>query len=231
MGVNYYNEVYTSYTSDGALEFRIPLFIVSGIIFITIISSSYFAHLGQKGRAFIDLMIPASTFEKLLAGLFYTIFLGIFAFLVVFYLTDLAFITKLRTWYSASGRNMYLDGNKVNLSAHFPYFSTYLEKGVLDFFIVIPFLLTSIYLLGSVYFNKFHYIKTTVILMLFSGIWTALIVKSGQVLFENRSFIETDSSTMFNLKHWVESGMLILLIFLTLVFWFITYVRLKEKEV
>ncbi len=216
--------------SRNPLEFRIPLFLVTGLIFITIIASSYFANLGQKSRAIIDLMIPASTFEKLVASIFYTTVLGIFGYLLMFYLTDLAFVTKLRGWYEHSGNNMFLDGKKVDLAEMFPFFQISDKRHMVDAFYILPFLFTSVFLLGSIYFEKFHYIKTAISVMIFSGIWAAIIAKAGQELFRNKIPIDGYSHIQHT-KDGVESGMIVLLIALTVIFWALTYVRLKEKEV
>jgi hypothetical protein len=230
-GYNYY--AITNFMARGFshhMAFRIPLFIVTGLIFITIIGSNYFAHLGQKPRAIIDLLVPTSTFEKLMGGILFTSVLGILSYLLLFYLTDLAFMTKLRSWYETSGNNMFLDGKKVELSDMFPYFFTDTKKEVPIPILAGSFLLTSIFLLGSIYFEKFHYIKTTIVVMIFSGIWTAIIAKFGIVLFEGKTAVH---QTHFNdvSKSNVELLITLLLIVLTLIFWSITYVRLKEKEV
>lgn len=239
-GYNYYsiiNFTYNSTRSDGSLsslQFREPLFAIMGILFITIVASSYFAHLGQKSRAIIDLMIPASTFEKFMGGIFFASVLGIGSYLLLYYLTDLAFITKLRSWYEHSGNNMYLDGKKIKLNEIFPYF---FARGNNNVFIrkviyIVPILLTSIFLLGSIYFEKFHYIKTTICVMIFAGLWTAIIAKSTQLLFEGRIPIHHDQSRhILNEKNSVEIGVTLIGLTFTLIFWAITYVRLKEKEV
>jgi hypothetical protein len=232
-GFQYYTLTHynTGAFNRNPLVFRVILFLITGLIFITIIASSYFAHLGQKSRAIIDLMIPASTFEKLVASIFYTSVLSISSFLLLFYLTDLAFVTKLRSWYEHSGNNMFLDGKKVELAQMFPFF-VHEDNGKdrFDAFFVLPFLFTSVFLLGSIYFEKFHYIKTAISVMIFSGIWTAIVAKAGQELFRNK--IPIDGNTQIqHAKNGIETGMIFLLIALTLIFWAITYVRLKEKEV
>lgn len=214
------------------LGFRTPLFLVTGILFITIIASSYFAHLGQKSRAIIDLMIPASTFEKFMGGILFTSILGIGGYLLLYYLTDLAFIAKLRSWYEHSGQNMYLDGKKVVLNEMFPYFFNREKENVFKAIYIAPFLLTSIFLLGSIYFERFHYIKTTICVMIFSGMWTAVIAKSAKLLFEGRILIHTDQARyVFSEKDSPEIWLLFIGLAFALIFWSITYVRLKEKEV
>ncbi len=201
------------------LHFRVPLFLVFGFIFISVIASSYFAHLGQKSKAIIDLMIPASTFEKFMGGLIFASVLSISSFLILFYLTDLAFISKLQSMYK-------------NDQASMEYF---FRQGESDHFFPIyfmPFLITSIFMLGSIYFEKFHYIKTTIVVMIFVGIWTAIVAKLGEVLFEGRIPVANNQMRhMFSERETAEYLGALLIVVLTLIFWTITYVRLKEKEV
>lgn len=202
------------------LTVRIPLFIILGFLFISVIASSYFAHLGQKSKAIIDLMIPASTFEKFMAGLFFTGFLSTACFLVLFYLTDLAFITSLKNHV----------GTEESKTFYYFFSDRYILKEATPFFIyVVPFFVTSIFLLGSVYFERFHYIKTAISVMIFSGIWTFIMIKVGKLIFENKSSIQMNSHQ--NMQHTTEWMVFGLFTLLTLIFWSITYVRLKEKEV
>ncbi|MBB2146504.1 hypothetical protein GM921_13460 [Pedobacter sp. LMG 31464] len=218
---------------ERALNFREPLFLIFGFLFITVIASNYFAHLGQKPKAIIDLMIPASTFEKFLTGIFFTAILSTVSFIFIFYVTDLAFLAKLRSVYhSSSTRTSYTDAQGAvaivvdNLAYFFSKNGPHVYKGLY----IIPFFVTSIFLLGSIYFNKFHYIKTTISAMVFSGIWTAIIFKSGKLLFDNRTLINRMGNNG-PAKDNVELCLALLLVLLTLIFWSITYVRLKEKQV
>lgn len=200
-----------------ALNFREPLFLVFGFMFISVIASTYFAHLGQKPKAIIDLMIPASTAEKFLTGIFFTAILSISSFILLFYVTDLAFVAKLRALYKHDEASMQYFFTKNNANQFMPIYW-------------VPFFVTSIFLLGSIYFEKFHYIKTAICVMIFSGIWTAIIAKSAKELFEGK--IPLNSTKHFGqTKDSAELWITLLLVVLTLVFWSITYVRLKEKEV
>ncbi len=206
------------------LNFREPLFLCFGFIFISIIASTYFAHLGQKPKAIIDLLIPASTFEKFLSGIFFTAILSSASFLLLFYLTDWAFVSKLKSLLE-SGKTPY-EGNKEEIMF---FFSKYWEMAVTPVFVV-PFFVTSIFLLGSVYFNKFHYIKTAISVMIFVGLWCLIIFNAGEGLFKDRIPMHMDRTDNFGKA---DEMLLITLLLsgLTLIFWAITYVRLKEKEV
>lgn len=228
-GYNYYQFVtdYNLQSGDYSyriLNFRIPVFIVTGLIFGTLVASTYFSHLGQKPKAVIDLMIPASTFEKFLSGILYTSILATVSFLALFYVTDLIFVSKIRSVFEEATKSSITELNRLD------YF--FKENNPNDFKAIYfaPMLITSVFLFGSIYFNRFHYIKTAISLMIFSGLWTLIIVKSGQYLFDDRSPI-AHSQQMNNGKEQAELWVSLLVITLSLIFWGLTYLRLKEKEV
>ena len=205
--------------TDRDLNFREPLFLIFGFIFISISTSNYFAHLGQKPKAIIDLLIPASTFEKFLTGIFFTSILTYVSFILLFYLTDLAFIAKLKGLYADDLTNLEYFFPKNNPNVFLPLY-------------IAPFFVTSLFLLGSIYFNKFHYIKTAISVMIFSGILSAILFKTGAFLFEGKIMIQEENRNMNHLSQSTAEWLgLLLLAVLTLIFWSITYVRLKEKEV
>lgn len=233
-GLSYYRTSHflAGFDMTRTMGFREPLFIIMGFLFITIIASNYFTRLGQKSRAVIDLMIPASTFEKFMAGIFYTTILGVIGYILMFYVIDLLFISKLRSWYDASGNTSFSDGKKIEMSQLFPYFFTKNNPNIFKPLYILPFFVTSVFLLGSIYFNKFHYIKTAISVMIFSGMMILILFNVGKFLFEGKIMIEQEhrniSSMSQNTAEWLG---VLLLVALTAIFWSITYLRLSEKEV
>jgi hypothetical protein len=223
---------FNNYDNDGNLDmrFRYGLFLILGFIFISIVASSYFALLGQKSRAILELMTPASIFEKFLGGVFYTAILSLATYLVLFYLVDLSFVTHINAHLSEfkvdGGKNLII---KPAESIAAQIFDDENYRNYFLHFIAVPFLITSIFLLGSVYFNRFHYIKTAISVMIFIGAASYIIYKSASLLTRNMVSIHHGA-------HQNKEDLLFLLIFLittalTLIFWAIAYVRLKEKEV
>ncbi|WP_113651153.1 hypothetical protein [Pedobacter namyangjuensis] len=221
--------------SQRDLGFREPLFIIFGFLFITVISSSYFAHLGQKPKAIIDLMIPASTFEKFLTGVFFTTILSVASFTLVFYLADLAFVSKVRSSFATvSNVTSYTDarGQVTETVDNAMYFFTknFPEK-FKSLFIMVPFFVTSVFLLGSLYFNRFHYIKTAISVIIFSGVWSFILYNTGRLLFEGKIMIEHDRQNFKPTDAGAELAIFAFFAVLTLIFWTIGYIRLKEKQV
>ena len=221
--------------SDRILIFREFLFLGFGFLFITAVASTYFSHLGQKPKTIIDLLIPASTFEKFTAGIFFTAILTTVSFVVIFWLTDLVFVAKLRSIYSSvSKSSSYTDANGVAtvIKDNAAYFFVRNKPNLFLPLYVLPFFVTSIFLLGSIYFNKFHYIKTALSVMVFTGLWTFIVVQAGQYLTDGRHAVEDPGRIIHDPgKDNIEWLLTLLLLVLTLIFWTITYVRLKEKEV
>jgi hypothetical protein len=224
-----------AYGSDQfvSASFREPLFIIFGFLFITVIASNYFAHLGQKPKTIIELLLPASTFEKFLAGVFFTTILSIVGYILVFYLADLVFMSKMRGMFQEAGSERFYNynsgGQEIILDRYGYIFET-LKRGMFLPFYAAPLFVTSVFLLGSIYFNKYHYIKTTIAFMIFSGFAGYLVVKAGEFLMRDRRPINMNGFIVGR-KTDAETWMLITILVLTFVFWAITYVRLKEKEV
>lgn len=214
---------------DGNLDmrFRYPLFLMLGFLFISIVASSYFSLLGQKSRAILELMTPASVFEKFLGGIFYTTILSFLSYLILFYITDLAFVKYINNHlveFKVDGSDKSTISAVESIVSELVINITY--QSFLKSFLAIPFLITSIFLLGSVYFNRFQYIKTAVSVMLFTSVGVYIITKFSELL--RKGLLSNDR--MDN-KDNMLSTFLLITIALTLIVWVITYVRLKEKEV
>ena len=217
---------------DGNLDmrFRYGLFLILGFIFISVVASSYFALLGQKSRAILELMTPASVFEKFLAGVVYTAVISLFSYLLIFYLTDLAFVKYLNSHLDAF--KGLLPNNAIVKPVETITHQVFTDEGYrkyCSYFFAFPFLITSIFLLGSVYFNRFHYIKTALSVMVFIGLASYLVVKLSTWLMEGKvanyhHFRKED-------KDWILLLILLVTSIITLIIWTITYIRLKEKEV
>jgi hypothetical protein len=68
--------------------------------------------------------------------------------------------------------------------------------------------------------------------MIFSGILSFILFKTGSWLFEGKIMIDQeDRNTNHMSQNTAEWLGVLLLVVLTAIFWSITYVRLKEKEV
>ncbi|MGN8056852.1 hypothetical protein ACTJKN_11295 [Pedobacter sp. 22163] len=217
---------------DGNLDmrFRYPLFLILGFVFISIVASSYFNILGQKSRAILELMTPASVFEKFLAGVVYTAIISLFSYLLIFYLTDLAFVKYLNSHLGAFKGLLPKNGAVREVETiTYQVFNDEGYRKYCGYFFAFPFLITSLFLLGSVYFNRFHYIKTALSVMVFIGLASYLVVKLSIWLMEGK--VANHHNFRKEDKDWVLLTILLVTSIITLIIWTITYIRLKEKEV
>lgn len=208
------------------LGFRYLLFIFFGFFFTSIIASSYFNNLGKKADTIIELMIPASTFEKFVTGVFYASIVSACSFLLIFYLVDAAFVA----YFNGQINHM------ITLNAELKPAQTMVEEvfqdpKTLNYFkynMVSPFTVTGIFLLGSIYFKRHNYIKTATTLILFLVLWVTSTIYTMKLV--------TDGTVWVGNSYWQNErnimqifGIASLLI--TIAFYITVYIRLKEKEV
>ncbi|WP_316826733.1 hypothetical protein [Pedobacter miscanthi] len=216
---------YLDYDGNLDMRFRYPLFLILGFVFISIVANSYFNILGQKSRAILELMTPASVFEKFMAGVVYTAVISLFSYLLIFYLTDLAFVKYLNGHLSAFNRA----GLKAVESITQEVFNDVGYRKYCGYFFAFPFLVTSVFLLGSIYFNRFHYIKTALSLMVFIGLASYLVVKFSMWIMEGK--VPYHHSYRKDDKDGILLALLLVTSIITIITWAITYIRFKEKEV
>lgn len=212
------------------LDFRYPLLGFTGFLFISIIASTYFSDYGQKSKAIIDLMIPASMFEKFFAGIFYTAICSIASYLIIFYLVDIAFCKYIESSFKALSFTVSVPafGSSINqvktqaLLNEMPF-------SEFKFLLFAPALTTSIFLLGSIYFAKFQYIKTALFVVVSTGAIIYICYNFASML--SRNMIMLNDNVQINSKSYILTFFFIATVVLTLILWAITYIRLKEKEV
>ncbi|MFF5383071.1 hypothetical protein [Pedobacter suwonensis] len=213
------------YNGNLDMRFRYPLFLILGFVFISIVASSYFNILAHKSRAILELMTPASVFEKFLAGVIYTALISLFSYLLIFYLTDLTFVKYLNGHLNAFNHQ---DIRKVE-SITYEVFTDEGYRKYCGYFFAFPFLITSIFLLGSIYFNRFHYIKTALSVMIFIGLTVYMVVKFSMWIMKDK--VPYHHIGQNHEKDWVLLLLLLITSVVTIIVWTITYLRLKEKEV
>ncbi|WP_426327109.1 hypothetical protein [Pedobacter sp. R-06] len=212
--------------SSNTLNFRYPLFLITGFLFASIIANSYFMHLGQNPKAVINILIPASSTEKFLSAIFYTVIIAIPSYLLCFYVIDLAFVSSVRTTHTLITSYNDYQGKKVVIDNLAYFFSTETVRDFYPFYYV-PLLINGVFLLGSIFFKSFHYVKTAISLMAFGVLWVASTIFVMKELTNNTVWVGN--------HYWQDEKNIVFLmsligILLTLAFWFISFIRLKEKE-
>jgi len=226
-----------SNTANYILRFREPLFTLLGLLFISIAATTYFTHLGNKAKAIGDILTPASVLEKYLTGIFYTTIVPILSYVLIFYVVDFIFIKANFSSYTYVD-NVYIQGKYVektiekndwlffNYNALSHSYFNYAASVCSVFSLVV----TSIFLAGSIYFNRFQYIKTIVSVSVFIGVLTLVYIQTVNFFFDNKVLVNPNQSDHnsgeFSMYILVTAMMLIALFFYVL-----GYIRYKEKEV
>ncbi|MGY3054911.1 hypothetical protein ACVWYG_003120 [Pedobacter sp. UYEF25] len=220
--------------NDGLeLNFRQPLFVFLGILFFTLVANHYFAPLSQKPKATLDLTLPVSSLEKFSSGILFCTVLPILSYLIIFYLIDIAYITKLKSLFPTAVAPDYDQISGISTSHQIPV--NFFERvgGMPDqLFAAVAgaTFLTSVFLLGSLFYKKFQYIKTTITTMVFLGFWIVSTSYLGKYIFEDKIAIDIGNRWNAN-RSVVGFGAFGILLALTVVIYIIAYIRFKEKEV
>lgn len=220
---------YYSYSSHGHLDKNAQG--VSFIFFMLVGGSIYtsisFSALGDKKKAIPFLILPASHFEKYLVSWLYTYIIFQVVFLGAFYLVDIIVIhlgvKPVAEWEGA-----------INIFV--PQ-----EKGSMVFLVYTVF--NGLTLWGAVFFEKLHFIKTSIIffvclavLILFNNQLLNMLIVTKATLISGIPFQELDLNDNINFwritpdQSWILCGKDIIL-FTAILLWTSAFYRLKEKEV
>jgi len=206
--------------------------------------SQVFSALNRKREAIQYLMVPASHLEKLLCGLLYGVVLFFCVYTLLFYLVDIPMVQLAgRIAKKASPKfeggiwdqrrgvyNIFGSGGR-----HMPN-----DAGL--YLLMIYFAIQAFFILGSVYFTRYSVLKTIIaglLLGLLGSIFMAkgieAILPAGwhmENLFDWYRYDKSDGQSWVRLPGAAKEFLTgIIKYSLPFIFWFITYFRLKEKEV
>jgi len=211
------------------ITFYLSLFAVGSFY-----ASQYFSDLGSRAKGINFLLVPASAFEKLLCSLLYTVVLFFVVFLTTFYLVDTLMVVIANSFPRVPKTSVLNIFNvvvvPVNLDATINF--------LLFFFAV-----QSAFLLGSVYFEKFSFIKTIISCFVAGFILFCVMYFFGTKFLPNgdypkgflnayRVYIDGENDRLVQLPDWIGQ-VLRFIVFYTIApfLWVVTYYRLKEKQV
>lgn len=213
-----------------------------GIYFVgCLLASTTFSVLGNKQQGIGYLVLPASHLEKLICALLFHVVLFFAAFTLIFYIVDIP-MTHL-------GQQLIREQTRDGLPVYVPpVYNVFTAEGgpiperVNHLFLIGFFAIQSAFVLGSVYFRRAAFIKTTIAVLLFGLVLMLFGTKIERMLphgWRMRGLFEweryddiANGETRIYISFWIETILLNLLRFgLPVLFWVITYFRLKEKEV
>jgi hypothetical protein len=196
--------------------FFLSLFVVG-----TFYASQYFRDLGERTKAINFLLVPASAFEKALCGLLYTVFLFLLVFVAAFYLVDVLLVAIANTLPAAG-----TPAGKATVINVFKADFFRFNNGSVINFLLFFFAVQSAFLLGSVYFRKYGFIKTII-----SGFVT-WIVFFCLIYFYKRLLAGNENDEYLVLAPgWVWQVLSFLVMYVIAPFlWILSYYRLKRKQ-
>ena len=205
-----------------SLDVQLSTYFFSLFIAGTLYASQYFGELGSKPKGSNFLLVPASTFEKLLCSLLYTVILFFIVFTAVFYIINFSMVTISNSIYANDATFKQVPVANIFNVTFFEFDNNYALNFLLFFFAI-----QSVFLLGSVYFRKYNFIKTVI-----TGV-VAWFVLAGLTFFIYRELYPKsqygDDEPGF--PSWLT--MLIgfsLMYVVAPLFWTLTYFRLKAKQ-
>lgn len=212
-------------------------------------ASSLLADLGNRKQALPWLSLPASHLEKLLCAILYGAVLFYLAFTLVFYLVDIPMVQWANSILRGHPRNFPGTVSPVPESLVYNVITSAgapVPEKEWHLFTAGYFAVQAVFLLGSVYFTRFSFIKTVVAGLLFM---LAFVIFQKLVLLQMKPdgwsdnfFRWTQDMNELNghdqplrevrLPYPLDSILLLLAqVGVAPFFWFVTWFRLKEKEV
>ncbi|WP_234734456.1 hypothetical protein [Tellurirhabdus bombi] len=193
-------------------------------------ASTLFSELGNPSQGIGSLTLPASRLEKMLVAFLFSILFFPIA-LGLFYVITTPFL------------NYYLTTPDA---AFYPKENVLVEAKTTRLFFGLYFFVHAVALLGSIAFQKQAFIKTTAVFFIAIGVTMYLNTGIATLLFSDQSIKDINSATPFNSvtinlddthRYPVilpESSQLLAIVFLGFVLimlWYITFLKLKEKQI
>lgn len=204
----------------------------------TFYASQYFRDLGSRPKGINYLLVPASAFEKLLCSLLYTVVLFFVVFTAIYYLADFLMVALANALPDAAQ-----SPGKADVVNVFKVIIIRFNRDTTVNFLCFFFSVQAAFLLGSVYFEKYNFIKTIIvgfvggfILFCFMYFFNEWLLPEGSYpsgfLTAYRVHVDGKNDHLVEVPRWIGEVFRILAMYAVAPFlWLVTYVRLKEKQV
>jgi hypothetical protein len=204
-------------------------------------ASLIFSDLNEGATAIHFLLVPVSALEKLLCALLFSAVLFFISYTLIFYVVDFTMVKVSNSLIETAAKRDHIPAiaqHVINVFQAPP------EQGdnFYLFFFILFIGVQSAFLLGSVYFVKFNFIKTTVSVLIMFVAFMFVVHKGMHLFMPPGNFYEPfsiyrvwqpdNTQVAIQLPVWISNILLFLFKYtLAPVFWVATYFRLKEKEV
>jgi hypothetical protein len=198
----------------------------------TFYASQYFRDLGSRAKGINFLLVPASSFEKLLCSVLYTVIFFFVVFTTVFYLVDFLMV----------GISNALAGTDVTVVNVFKVGILRLDGQATVRLLFFFFSIQAAFLLGSVYFEKYSFIKTIIsgfvgFFIIFCLVYFLYeFLPKGEYhsgfLTSYRVYVDGVNDHLVKVPDWVGKTCGFIFMYAIAPFlWIVSYYRLKEKQV
>lgn len=200
-------------------------------------ANQYFRDLASRAKGINFLLVPASAFEKVLCSLLYTVILFFVVFTAVFYLIDVVMVAIAKGFTLVE----YPDDEKGVLNVYDAARLPFEEKSTINILLIF-FAIQSVFLLGSVYFAKYSFIKTIIsgfvifFIIFFFVYFLYDMMPKGEYangfLTSYHIYNKGENGYLVRVPVWLGQILYYLLMYGIAPFLYIvTYFRLKEKQV
>ncbi len=218
---------------------------ISGLLVVgCLYASTIFAEFDSKAKAIAWLSVPASALEKLLCGLLFGVVVFFVVYNVVFYLVDIPMV-RLTNELIARQHRVWPGGYSVGPSKIYNVFTGKGDDPMdqrYHLYLLSYLAIQAAFVLGSIYFTRYAFIKTAVALLLFVLFFTIfqsrIIERALPGGFRRGPFFDwikgdgTLNVKIIRISPLIETALGFLLLYgIPPVFWITTYFRIKEKEV
>lgn len=228
-------------------EMQVATYYIGLAITGCLFGSLFFSELSSGPKAMHFLSVPASAFEKLLIALFYCVILFFVCYTAIFYLVDFTMVSIAngldKSSFSRNNPSYVFKPIEVANVFSKPLGASPNTPPYFLYFLILYINLQAAFILGSIYFPAYSFIKTCITLLLvflfgvfligtlldsmmpsgsfYDGIFSYVIYEEGSPVMRGVRLSEGLSAV---LKYLAMFGFLPLL-------WSAAYFRLKEKEV
>lgn len=228
------------------LYYQFSAYFVGLLLVGCLMAGTGFSQLGDRRQGIGYLSVPASHLEKLLCVLFFCVVLFFIAFTLVFYAVDIPMVHAANR--ILLGKYHYWPGTNTPINPS-PIYNIFTGLGAPapeqdgHIFLVGYFAIQSAYILGPVYFTRSSFIKTTVSVLVFMLVFVVFMSQGVERQLPdgwriNNLFQWARVSDLIGQQQWVRLPLWIETLLWTVLrygipplFWVVTYIRLKEKEV
>jgi len=228
-------------------EVQVATYFFGLILVGCLYSSLFFGDLASKSKGINYLTVPASHFEKMLCALFFATIAFLICYTAIFYMLDIVMV-KVSNAIAYSNWQKNHEVGEIFEPDEVMNIFTAEQKGnnshnIFHYLFLVYFTLQSAFILGSVYFPKFSFIKTVITLLLIALFFSFFMAKVIPAFMPEGNYYRALTSYNFYsgnndpgkiviLPEWINTFLEFLIKFaLAPIFWLATYFRLKEKEI